>query len=187
MRVITFLIKATLVSTVCLLILLSVAIFMMQTKPFKDLPIIGDYEPLMVLSGSMEPQLKVGSVVFIGRVDTDQIREGDIITFSLPVELNQGQPSGQTLVTHRVVAVIEQGRTRLFQTKGDANNDVDARLVDETDVKGRERFDIPYLGYVSHYLRGRSGFLILVSLGLVIIAYEISSTVIRVNRERFVS
>ncbi len=187
MRVITFLVKATLIFIVCLLVSLSVAIFMMQTRPFKDMPVIGNYEPLMVLSGSMEPQLKVGSVVFITRVDPDQIREGDIITFSSPVDLSRSRSSDQTLTTHRVVSVIEKDQTRFFQTKGDANNDVDGRLVDESEVKGRESFDIPYLGYVSHYLRGRSGFLILVSLGLVIIAYEISSTVFRINRERFVS
>ena len=184
MKVFKFLVKATSILIICLLVLLPVAIFMMQTRPFMDMPIIGDYEPLMVLSGSMEPQLKVGSVVFIGKVDPGQISEGDIITYSSPLDLSQSQPSGQNLITHRVSRIIESDHTRFFETKGDANNDVDSNLVDESEVKGRASFDIPYLGYISNYLRGRSGFLILVSIGLLIIAYEISSIVIKARKER---
>lgn len=92
-----------------------------------------------VLSGSMEPEYPVGSLIFVKAADPESIREGDVITFRLSETLT---------ATHRVIGV-ERGEDGAlnFQTKGDANAAADARPVHEKNVVGRPVFKIPYLGY----------------------------------------
>lgn len=55
--------------------------------------------PYAVLTGSMEPELPVGSLVYIRDVDPSDVKPGDAITF----ELESG-----TLVTHEVFEVDSQ-------------------------------------------------------------------------------
>ena len=59
----------------------------------------------VVLSGSMEPKLPVGSLV-VADTERTNVKIGEIVTF---------QKSGRT-VTHRVTGLKEHG----YQTKGDA-------------------------------------------------------------------
>lgn len=184
MRIVRFLVKASLIFILCQVVLFSLLIVAMQTKAFDNLPLIGGHKPLIVLSGSMEPTLKVGSVVVIGHVNPARINEGDIITFNSPVDLSQPQPQEQTLITHRVNRVIDSNGVRSFETKGDANNDVDARRVSEADVVGRAGIDVPYLGYASHYLRGKTALLFLIAIAAVVIVFEAGRIVLRL-RERY--
>ena len=96
-------------------------------------------EVYTVLSGSMEPEYPVGSLIFVKAADPEAIREGDVITFRLSETLT---------ATHRVIGV-ERGEDGAlnFQTKGDANAAADARPVHEKNVVGRPVFKIPHLGY----------------------------------------
>lgn len=66
-----------------------------------------------VASGSMEPEYKVGSLVFAKKAEPENIRPGDCITYTF----------GSSTVTHRVVAVDYEQRTCI--TKGDANEKED--------------------------------------------------------------
>lgn len=68
---------------------------------------IGNIEPRIVLSGSMEPKIHTGSICFINKkVPYDKIKTGDIIAF---------KAGKNTMVTHRVISVTNSG----FETKGD--------------------------------------------------------------------
>lgn len=185
MRILKFLVKASLIFILCQVVLISLLIAASQIKAFDNLPLVGGNKPLVVLSGSMEPALKVGSVVVVGRVNPSQIKEGDVITFTTPADLSQAQPAGQTLTTHRVSRIIDNHGIRNFETKGDANNDVDANMVSETDVLGKASFSVPYLGYASHYLRGRTGLFILLAVALGIIAYEGRNIFIQLRQRRY--
>ena len=75
------------------------------------------YTPLVVQSGSMEPNLPVGAMLFVKEVDPGTVREGDVITFDPP------GPAMRT--THRVADVIMHEGDPYFVTKGDANDEVD--------------------------------------------------------------
>lgn len=98
-------------------------------------PQVFGIRPFIVLSGSMEPELLTGSVVFIDtRAAPEQIHVGDIITYRIE----------NSTVTHRVVAETPATVT----TKGDANQQADFSPVPRENILGRAVFDIPYLGYV---------------------------------------
>lgn len=130
------------------------------------LPRFGGWRFDAVLSGSMEPALPLGGVVFIKPVETDEIIVGDIIAYS----------SGDLLITHRVVNVIDQAGEPTFVTKGDAVEDPDLTPVPASAVVGKVIFDIPYLGYLADFVKTRLGFILTIFLpGLAIIGLELRS------------
>ena len=45
-------------------------------------PYLFGYRPTAVLTGSMEPVYHVGSVIFVQEVEPEEIKVGDVITFS---------------------------------------------------------------------------------------------------------
>lgn len=99
------------------------------------------YQVCSVLSGSMEPTLPVGSIVFLVKTDGNQLKVGDIITFNHPLHPNQ-------LVTHRIYQVKQGPNGPAFVTKGDANNTPDSWVVNGSGTGWHEVFSIPYLGYI---------------------------------------
>ena len=94
-------------TTILILVLLVLAIVLI-------VPRLMGYQSLAVLSGSMEPEISVGSIVFIKETEPADLEVGDVITYRL---------SGNTLVTHRIIEkdeVVEQ-----FITQGDASRKSD--------------------------------------------------------------
>lgn len=99
------------------------------------IPSIFGYRPLVVLSGSMEPSYKVGSIIYYKQVEKSEIQIGDAITYRL---------SDGSFVSHRVVGVLADN----YITKGDANNAQDAMPVNYSSVVGKDaKTSIPYVGY----------------------------------------
>jgi len=141
-------------------------------------PLVG-WQSAIVLSGSMEPALKVGGIAFVERLSNpEEVRAGDVITFRSP-----NDPSKQ--VSHRVVEVVNDGNGLDFRTKGDNNEQPDQQLIPAENLVGKVRFHLPYLGYVVDWLRGREGFLLFVGIpGILIIAGELRNIVREVVRAR---
>ncbi len=98
--------------------------------------------PYVVLSPSMEPACPVGSVLYVRKTVPEDIAAGEIITF---------RAEGMDLpVTHRVTEV--DGESRLFRTKGDANEAEDAAPVPFANVIGTPAMIVPKLGYVYAFI-----------------------------------
>ncbi len=109
------------------------------------------YTPYVVLSGSMEPTIKTGSVCFINKhASYDKIKEKDIIAFRLK--------SG-TLVTHRVVDITNEG----IITKGDNNEDKDDVITTKNNFVGKNAFWIPKLGYLVVLFQSTKGKIIFIT------------------------
>lgn len=100
------------------------------------------YKSFAVVSGSMEPNIKVGSIVYAKNTNFSDLKEGDIISFRL---------NGNTNATHRIVKVNKEKQQ--FTTKGDANNSEDANPVNYKDVIGKVTLTIPLLGFISVYIK----------------------------------
>ena len=103
-----------------------------------------------IISGSMEPALSVGSLVVTRPIDPEDIRVGDIITFS-PIEINDIK------ITHRVIG-IEKSLTTRFFTKGDANPKHDPFKVTPSNLVGKICLIIPFLGNFTQFLKTPIGF-----------------------------
>ncbi len=105
-----------------------------------------------VISGSMEPELKVGSLVVARPVEPGSITPGDIITFYL-------KGTSDTAVTHRVIDV-KHNSPLYFETKGDANEYPDPFIVPAGDLLGKICLHVPYLGYITEFLKTPYGYII---------------------------
>ena len=109
-----------------------------------------------VLSGSMEPEFKVGSIVYIDTsVEPEDVMVGD------PIAFFRGQ---KTVATHRVVSIDNENQT--FATKGDANDLVDRNPVEFEKVIGKATFSIPYIGYITVGIQSKQG--TVVACGLLV-------------------
>ncbi len=129
-----------------------------------------------VLSGSMEPELTVGSLVVTRPVEPETIVVGDIITFR-PVSV------GEHLITHRVIG-IGQSSSLYFETKGDATDRPDPFTVPAQNLVGKICFHAPYWGYFTEFLKTPIGFLFAVVIpGVIIITCYILS-ILRALGER---
>ena len=118
-------------------------------------PSLLGYQRYVIESGSMEPELPVGSVVYSEATDSEDLNVGDIITFEPPREYEVDE-----VVTHRIFSIerpkpntqradggLEPGR--VFTTKGDANEHPDPwRFVLDDDEAALEKAHLPYLGYI---------------------------------------
>lgn len=115
-----------------------------------------------VISGSMEPALKVGSLIYIHEDAPEDVKEEDIIAFYSSV-------GDGSIITHRVVKNnVVSGN---FQTKGDANEGDDPTPVDYDNYIGSVKLVIPYMGKaltVMTSLYGKIAAACVVGLGVVL-------------------
>lgn len=111
-----------------------------------------------VVSGSMEPEYPVGSLIYVKDINPSEIEVNDVITYVLPSE---------TPSTHRVVRIDEENQ--LFYTKGDANETEDGAPVHFKNLIGTPVFKIPYLGYVAYYIQHPPGMYIAIAAGAVLL------------------
>jgi len=123
---------------------------------------IKSFQVLRVMSGSMEPKIKVGSVVFIQKINPENLKKNDIITYA-------SEENPDMLVTHRLVEIEEKENQTVFKTKGDANNSKDMAEVSPSQIKGKVVFSLPFLGYLSIWIRKPAGFGLLVILPAILI------------------
>ena len=126
------------------------------------LPITGNLKIFVVLSGSMEPEIKTGSVIVVKPVANYNI--GDIITFGKNTKT-------ETPTTHRIVEVLNENGKTIYTTKGDANNSTDNAKIAENKIIGKVYLDVPYLGYAVDTAKKPYGFLFIIIVPALIIVY----------------
>lgn len=103
--------------------------------------------PLTILSGSMEPNLPIGTLAVVKPVEPADVRIGDIVTY-LP------NPDDPTAISHRVIAIDNhQDGTRTFTVQGDANDAPDDPVA-ERQVRAKVWYAVPWLGYVNSAVNG---------------------------------
>lgn len=137
------------------------------------LPIERNLELRIVESGSMEPKILTGSLVFI--LPAESYGVADVITFK--------SRSSDIPTTHRIVDTYEEDGRTWFITKGDANEEADSAAVAAADVLGKVQLAVPYAGFVLDFARQPLGFALLVVLpALMIIFGEIEKIWLEVRR-----
>jgi signal peptidase I len=142
------------------------------------LPRFTTIQTLTVLTGSMEPSIPKGSVVFVRPTAPNQLAVGDVITF-----YDKGG-SGAT-ITHRVSATPMTTDGRVFRTKGDSNKADDPHPVEEDRIVGKVAFDIPLVGRLSQYAGTPRGKLLVVALPLAVFGGYNLLTLVRELRSSY--
>lgn len=149
------------ITSLIALIVVALAIMLYGVKLFGLIP-------LRVLSGSMEPQYKTGSMIYIKKAQPQDIKADEPITFYMS--------DGKTLATHRVVKVDTENNC--FYTKGDANDIIDPQPVPFSKLIGKPVFSIPDLGYIASFISSSVGSVVaIITVGILIALFIISDSV----------
>jgi len=113
-----------------------------------SVPRVFGFQMYNIVSGSMEPTIPVGSLIYVKETDPQSVEENDVIAY-----YHVG--SSDTVVAHRVIEVNRDSCE--FITKGDANESADLNPVTYEMVYGKVVLHIPALGTVSVLLTGVTG------------------------------
>lgn len=128
-----------------------------------ETPLYGAY---VIVSGSMEPLIKVRDAVIVKRISIDNIKTGDVITYRSTDPAFYG-----ILITHRVVNIEDKNGEKIFITKGDHNETIDRTPVSFSQIQGKVVMRVPKIGYIKYFLVDYYGWIIAVvvpSLGVII-------------------
>ena len=127
--------------------------------------------PLIVRTESMEPDIMGGDLIFCKKIDPDDVRIDDVISFFDP------DGDGTTIITHKVydIEIDDETGERAFRTYGINNNTKDWLPVPEENVVGiwqGTRFW--QLGAILLFTQSIPGILICVILPIgALVVYEV--------------
>lgn len=150
---------------------------MFQANNEKDkVPNIFGYKPFIVLSGSMETEIRVGDMIITKMTDPKTLKKDDVIAF---------RDHENTVTTHRIIDVIEKDGKKYFVTKGDNNDSQDENLVELKDVEGIYITRIPGVGNIFNEL-AKPTTIIILFLGVTVIfvlLFQISNKKLRQQQQ----
>ncbi len=126
-----------------------------------------------VISGSMEPNYPVGSLIYVKKAEPEEIKVNDVITFVLPNEMP---------ATHRVIEI--DNKNEYFKTKGDNNEEADGSPVHFKNLIGKPIFCIPYIGYAAHYIQNPPGIYIAVACGAILLILVFLPDIFKDNKKK---
>ena len=130
-------------------------------------PKVLGYQVYTVISGSMEPAIPTGSLVYIKDMEPRDVADGDVIAF-------YGGHDSNAIITHRVVKNrVVMGE---FITKGDANEKEDMNPIPYANFLGRVELSVPVVGELAQMLTSLEGKIAAASMiGLAVILQLIAA------------
>ncbi len=164
-----------LISTALLIVLVIVGLFLvyylisakMVAKDPRFEPKINLYT---IVSGSMEPNIKVYDVVVDFKVNNpEDLKIGDVITFKSTSNISK-----DLIVTHRIIDTrIVNGKVE-YVTKGDFNSSSDPDTAKFDNIIGKVVIRFPQLGRIQFFLATKMGWFLVVLLpAMCVIIYDI--------------
>lgn len=126
-------------------------------------PSFAGYKPLVVLTGSMKPNLKPGDMIFVKYININDVNVEDIITYSI---------DRNTYITHRVKQKTSKDGKVILKTQGDANDVEDDLGINGDMIIGKVNIILPKAGYVIQFAKSLKGFVLLVMVPLFILLAE---------------
>lgn len=147
---------AGLLLLLCLLLLYNGYMLFARYVLGDPMPTVFGYCMAGVVSGSMEPEIRVGDLI----VTRSQVTyaQGDIILFY--------EPGSGSYITHRIL--LSSGGQ--YVTKGDANDTEDRFRVTDASVVGKVVAVCPGFGYVVGFLQSPLGMLTVLGGGFLVMA-----------------
>lgn len=126
-------------------------------------PLYGAY---VIVSGSMEPTIKIRDAIIIKRYDDQELKVGDIITYRSEDPYFYG-----IMITHRIIDITHNEEEKVYITKGDNNATRDRLPVKSDQIYGKVIMMVPKIGYIQTFLATSYGWIIAVvipCLGIII-------------------
>ena len=115
------------------------------------------YYVFVVVSDSMDPTLKVNDIFL--SVKTDEIEEGDIITF-----LEDDGPLKGELITHRVETIDKSGEEYIYYCRGDKEGAPLDNGITKDQIVGKYVTIIPGVSWLYRVMSTGIGFFLIIIL-----------------------
>ena len=183
-----FVTRAFLISILCFMIIFGIII----TCYIGDLLITSNsskiksplFSTYVIVSPSMVPTIKINDAIVVQRVDDDNYKVGDIITFASN-DINYKD----LMVTHRIVDKENISyKKSLYTTKGDNNIREDASNVQTGEIQGKVLFRVPKVGYIKDFFsKPINYFLCLLIPAFIFIMYDIGRIFIMMYKKKVFS
>lgn len=134
-----------------------------------EVPSIGGVTPLIVLTDSMLPEISSGDLIITKQIDPNEVKVNDVISFFDPAG------NGSSVVTHRVIEIVEEDGVTKWRTRGDNNNTEDRELVPFENLVGIwEGARIAGAGNVAMFLQTTPGLIVCVGCPLLLlVGYDV--------------
>lgn len=98
---------------------------------------------LVIATGSMTGELNRGDAAIFERYDDQQIENGQVIVFE----------KDNSTIIHRVAKIEHINGQIRYYTKGDANDDLDAGFITDSNIVGLVNYKVPYIGFPTLWMR----------------------------------
>ena len=128
-----------------------------------EVPSIGGTFPLIVLTDSMYPDIKSGDLIICNTAEAEDVKVNDVISFFDPAG------NGTSIVTHRVIEIVEEDGKILFRTRGDNNNTEDKELVPAENLVGVYKMRIAGAGHIAMFMQSTAGLIVCVVLPIILL------------------
>lgn len=148
-----------------IILILNITLIVKSYTNKDEVPSIGGFTPMVVLTESMEPNINSGDLVITTKEEPKNIKVGDIITFFDPAG------DGTSTTTHRVVEIKTEDGILMFYTKGDANNANDRLPVEQDAIIGKYHSKIPYVGNITMFLSTSNGLIVCVVIPMLLLFF----------------
>lgn len=155
------------ISTILYIILVPMIVFNFTLiiksfiKPNETPDFLG-YKSFVIVSGSMEPTIMTGDAILVKEVPQSEIKINDIISFS----------QGETIVTHRVIGILEENGIKKYKTKGDNNNTEDREKITYKQIEGKYQFKINQFGIIIKILKNKITLIVLILIIIMAFYYR---------------
>lgn len=145
------------------ILILNVSLIIRSFVAPDEVPRIGKWLPLVVMTDSMYPEIHSGDLIICQVEDAEDVQVKDIISFFDPAG------NGTSVVTHRVMEIKNEDGQISFITQGDANNIADARPVPADKLVGVYHSRIAGMGHLIMFMQTTQGLLLCVVLPIVLL------------------
>lgn len=127
-----------------------------------EIPDFFGYKTFVIVSGSMEPTIMTEDAILVKEVPQDKIKINDIISFS----------QRETIITHRVIGIVEENGITKYKTKGDNNNAEDKEKITYDQIEGKYQFRLSQFGIITEILKSKVTLAILILMIIFIYYYK---------------
>ena len=175
-----FVLRAFLIALLCLLLGFGLIVFVY----LGDMLVKGEsplFSAYVIVSPSMVPTIKIDDAIVVKRVDNDNYKVGDIITFASKDSNYEG-----LAVTHRIVEKHKlDDNTSVYTTKGDNNQVIDPVSVKTDAIYGKVLFKVPKVGKIQEFFSHPANYLVcLLGPAIIFISYEITRIFVVMNKKK---
>ncbi|MBR4060705.1 MAG: signal peptidase I [Lachnospiraceae bacterium] len=150
------------------ILLINITLIIKSYTNADEVPSVGGYLPLIVLTDSMYPEIESGDLIICHTIEGNEVKVGDVIAFFDPAG------NGASIVTHRVTEVVKENNNISFRTKGDANNVEDSLPVPGKNLVGIYKGRIAGAGNIAMFMQTSTGLIVCVVLPIILlVGYDV--------------